>query len=87
MKGRKKEKTERRKDRKEDRQIDRETGRQKDRKTKDRETKERKTKDLTLSTQCAGRHLRTKLISQYIGSGQKKRFDAGIQELVSKVHN
>ena len=34
---------------------------------------------------CAGRHLRTKLMAQYIGSGQKKRFDVGIQELVSKV--
>merc|ERR1711928_90319 len=59
----------------------------KDRKTQDRKTKERKTKDPTLSTQCAGRHLRTKLISQYIGSGQKKRFDVRIQELVSKVQN
>ena len=34
---------------------------------------------------CAGRHLRPKLMSQYIGSSQKKRFDAGIQEMVSKV--
>ena len=34
---------------------------------------------------CAGRHFRTKLMSRYIGSGQKKRFDVGIQELVSKV--
>ena len=29
---------------------------------------------------CAGRHFRTKLISQYIGG-----FDVGIQELVSKI--
>ena len=34
------------------------------------------------------RHFRTKLMSQYIGSSQKKkRFDVRIQELVSKVQN
>ena len=34
---------------------------------------------------CAGRHFRTKLMSQYIGSGQNDQFDVRIQELVSKV--
>ena len=34
---------------------------------------------------CAGRHFRTKLMSQYIGSGQNDGFDVRIQELVSKV--
>ena len=36
---------------------------------------------------CAGRHFRTKLMSQYIGFGQKDRFDVRIQELFSKVQN
>ena len=35
----------------------------------------------------SGRHLRTKLMSQYIGSGQNNWFDVRIQELVSKVQN
>ena len=36
---------------------------------------------------CAGRHFRTKLMSQYIGSGQNIRFDVRIRELVSKVQD
>ena len=39
----------------------------------------------TYGPQCTGRHFRTKLMSQYIGSDQKKKFDVRIQELVSKV--
>ena len=39
------------------------------------------------TAQCARRHFRTKLMSQYIGSGQNNRFDVRIRELVSKVQN
>ena len=34
-----------------------------------------------------GRHFKTNSMSQYIGSGQKKRFDVRIKELVSKAQN
>ena len=34
-----------------------------------------------------GRHFKTNSMSQYIGSGQKKRFDVRIKELVSKLQN
>ena len=42
---------------------------------------------LETPSHCAGRHFRTKLMSQYIGAGQNDRFDVRIQELVSKVQN
>ena len=42
---------------------------------------------ILLHPHCEGRHFRTKLMSQYIGSGQKNLKDVRIQELVSKVQN
>ena len=42
---------------------------------------------LETPSHCAGRHFRTKLMSQYIGAGQNDRFDVRIQELNSKAKN